>query len=264
MYIVLKSKMLRSKKLGGINMPESASKINKEKNGKKYLKRGVKLCFLLLFSLLVFYTIQGYGLYIEAVSQNPLEKKVREIRAAENFASLDNISQDFINGLIAVEDHRFYDHGALDLSALSRAVIKNILAWDFAEGGSTITQQLAKNIYFSFEKTLPRKVAEAFVASDLEMNYEKDELLELYINIIYFGDGYYGITAASRGYFDTEPKDLSLAQAALLAGLPKAPSFYALNNNPDKAILRREAVLEAMVRYNYLDPETAQKVKDEV
>lgn len=203
---------------------------------------------------------QGYGLYLEAIHQQPLESKVSEIRFAEDYTPLDQVSEDFIHGLLAVEDHRFYQHGPVDIISLSRAVVTNFRQGELAEGGSTITQQLAKNLYFSFEKKFSRKVAEVFVATDLEREYEKDEILELYINIIYFGNGYHGIAAASRGFFDTEPGELDLYQASLLAGLPKAPSAYTASGGLEKAIKRQEAVLEAMVRHEYLDEEAARQV----
>ena len=113
----------------------------------------------------------------------------------------------YINAVISVEDHRFYKHPGIDIISIGRAVINDIKAMSFVEGGSTITQQLAKNIYFTQEKKIERKIAEVFMAFDIEKKYDKNEILELYVNTSYFGDGYYTVKEASRGYFAKEPPD---------------------------------------------------------
>ena len=122
-----------------------------------------------------------------------------------------------------------------------------------AEGGSTITQQLAKNMYFTMEKKFTRKVAEVFVARKLEQMYTKDEILEMYINVAYFGDGLYGLKEAANGYFDKEPLELTFDEITLLAGLPNAPSAYSLSDNEDLARRRQQIVINQMKKYNFID-----------
>lgn len=129
-----------------------------------------------------------------------------------------------------------------------------------AEGGSSITQQLAKNLYFSQEKKFLRKVAELFVAFDLEKNYSKDEILELYLNTIYFGSGYYCVYDAAEGYFGKEPGQMNDFESTLLAGIPNAPSVYALTNKPELAAQRQRTVLECMVDQKYLTSDDAKEI----
>lgn len=127
-----------------------------------------------------------------------------------------------------MEDHRFEQHWGIDLIAIGRAAWNNLISWSLREGGSTITQQLAKNMYFTQEKSFIRKIAEMFMAFRLENTYTKDKILELYVNSIYFGDGYYCVRDASRGYFGKEPIDMTGYESTLLAGIPNAPSVAAL------------------------------------
>ena len=141
---------------------------------------------------------EGYGLYKNAVQTVSLEEKVNEIRSRESFTSLEEMPETYVQAVVSVEDHRFYEHFGLDLIAIGRALVNDIKAGRYVEGGSTITQQLAKNLYFSQEKTMNRKAAEAFLALELERNYTKDEILELYVNSIYFGDGYYNVEKPAK------------------------------------------------------------------
>lgn len=205
------------------------------------------LAIMLLLSI-------GYREYTVATQGMPIEKKVEEIQSDKNYVRIEEINKDFINAIVAIEDHRFYKHDGIDYIAIARATIKNIVAGDIVQGGSTITQQLAKNMYFNNEQKLKRKVAEVFVAEKLEKNYSKEEILELYANIIYFGDGNYGIKEASEGYFNKSPKALTTDEATLLAGLPQAPSRFALSKNYEAAKKRQKQVLEAMVLNGYLTP----------
>lgn len=133
-----------------------------------------------------------------------------------------------MDAVVAVEDHRFEQHWGIDLIAIGRAAWNNLISWSLREGGSTITQQLAKNMYFTQEKSFIRKIAEMFMAFRLENTYTKDKILELYVNSIYFGDGYYCVRDASRGYFGKEPIDMTGYESTLLAGIPNAPSVAAL------------------------------------
>ena len=148
--------------------------------------------------------------------------------------------------LIATEDRSFYRHSGVDLKGILRAIIKDIWAGEYVEGASTITQQLAKTLFLSPRKTLIRKIKEAILAFQLERRYTKDEILELYLNQIYFGSGAYGVESAARTFFRKSAKDLSLAECALIAGLPKSPSRYSPLNNHDLSIKRRNIVLKQM------------------
>ena len=142
-----------------------------------------------------------------------------------------------------------------------RAIWVNITNFEFREGGSTITQQVAKNLLFiTKEDVATRKIAEMFAAIDLEKNYSKDDILELYINTIYFGDGYYGIKEACHGYLDIEPSEMTLYDCTMMAGIPNAPSVYAPTVNPDLTKSRQKKVISDMVLYGYLSQEQADKI----
>ena len=150
------------------------------------------------------------------------------------------------DAILATEDRSFYDHGGVDLKGIARAVFHDILAGEFVEGASTITQQLAKTLFLTSRKTLTRKIKEAFLAFQLEKRYTKDEILEFYLNQIYLGSGAYGVESAARIYFGKPIFDLSLAECALIAGLPKAPSRYSPLIHKDLALKRRNTVLRQM------------------
>jgi len=156
------------------------------------------------------------------------------------------IPDDLKKALIATEDRKFYQHSGVDLKGILRALISDIRARKFVEGASTITQQLAKTLFLTSRKTVLRKIKEAFLAFQLERRYTKDEILELYLNQVYFGSGAYGVESASRIFFGKPAKDLTLAQCALIAGLPKSPSRYSPLIDKDLAIKRRNIVLKQM------------------
>ncbi|MFQ5716108.1 MAG: penicillin-binding protein 1A [Nitrospinales bacterium] len=160
---------------------------------------------------------------------------------------------------LAVEDSNFYTHFGLDPKAIFRAMIANFLAGHIVEGGSTITQQLSKTLFLSRKKTLNRKIREAILAIRLEQIFSKDEILEMYLNQIYYGHGTYGVEAAARHYFAKHVYDLTVAECALLAGLPKAPNHYSPYRNPKQSKKRRDHALQRMVSDNYI----TQKQKEE-
>lgn len=227
----------------------------------KFVRR--LLLFILVIVVLVssFIIFNGYNMYKNAISEVSLDKKVSNIRNDVNFVKIEGVPKYYGEAIIAVEDHRFKEHGAIDIISIGRALVSNIQAKELNEGGSTITQQVAKNLYFITEKNFVyRKIAEIFLAFDLENNYSKDEILELYFNTIYFGEGYYGVREASKGYYKKEPKDLSLYEASILAGIPNAPSVYAPTVNPDLAKSRQRKVIRSMVEYGYLSQEEADKL----
>lgn len=198
---------------------------------------------------------EGYGLYKNAVQTVSLEEKVNEIRSRESFTSLEEMPETYVQAVVAVEDHRFYEHFGLDLIAIGRALVNDIKAGRYVEGGSTITQQLAKNLYFSQEKSMNRKAAEVFLALELERNYTKDEILELYVNSIYFGDGYYNVGEASEGYFGKPAAKMNDYECTLLAGVPNAPSKYAPSKNLALAEKRQKKVISRMEACGYLTKE---------
>lgn len=199
----------------------------------------------------------GYDLYQEAVALVSLEDKVALIRSKENFTDYDQLPEIYINAVISVEDKRYFSHPGFDILATGRALINDIRAGSFVEGGSTITQQLAKNMYFSQKKELTRKAAEVFVAFDLEKSYSKQEIMELYLNTIYFGDGYYCVKDASQGYFGKDPDQMNDYECTLLAGIPNAPSKYSPTVSPELAKKRQEQVLNRMVVCGYYSQEQA-------
>ncbi|MGD2023269.1 MAG: PBP1A family penicillin-binding protein [Desulfobacterales bacterium] len=169
-------------------------------------------------------------LFIEKREPVPLETIPRYLTAA----------------LVATEDRKFYKHSGVDLKGIARAIIKDIRAGEFVEGASTITQQLAKTLFLTPRKTLVRKIKEAILAFQLERRYTKDEILELYLNQVYFGSGAYGVESAAKIFFGKPVKDLNLSECALVAGMPKSPSRYSPLVNPDLAIKRRNMVLRQM------------------
>jgi 1A family penicillin-binding protein len=160
---------------------------------------------------------------------------------------LSGMSPHLIRAIIAIEDQRFYSHHGFDLIRIASAALTNVRRGRAAQGGSTITQQLARQSFLTTDKTLRRKLQELILAERIEVLYPKAQILELYLNKVYFGDGLYGVEAASRGYFGKHASELSLSEAALLAGLVKSPSAYAPTNNLDRAVGRRNVVLQAML-----------------
>lgn len=230
----------------------------------KFIRR--LLIFILLIIIIVSCVIilNGYKLYKITLEEISLEDKVKQIQSEEKYVKLSEVPSYYTNAVIAVEDHRYKDHGAIDIIAIGRAIFSNIKAKELNEGGSTITQQVAKNLFFITEDDfISRKIAEYFVALDLEQKYSKDDILELYINTIYFGEGYYGIKEASIGYYNKEPKDLNLYEATLLAGVPNAPSVYNPRVNKDLSENRQRKVIRSMVEYGYLSQEEANKILEE-
>ena len=166
---------------------------------------------------------------------------------------LSRISPNVIKAVVSVEDQRFFDHNGVDLIRVGAAVVRNLQEGRRAEGGSTITQQLARQSFLSRDKTFRRKLKEVILAAHIEREYTKDEILEFYLNKVYFGDGLYGVEAASRGYFGKHASELNVEEAALLAGLIQSPSSYAPTVNPERALARRNVVLQAMVSNNAID-----------
>lgn len=200
--------------------------------------------------------VAGNNMYKEALNGETLEDVIEEIRADPDYIKYEDLPQNYINAVIAVEDHRFREHGAIDFIAICRAIYVNVTSFSLREGGSTITQQVAKNVfYITEENPVTRKVAEILTAFDLEDKYTKNEIVELYANTIYFGDGYYGIEEACQGYLDKSATEMTLADCTMMAGIPNAPSVYAPTVNPDLTRDRQEKVISDMVEHGYLSEE---------
>ena len=228
--------------------------------GMKLFKKLLIILFILFILIASLAFIIGFSYYSNTLKEKSLISRVEAVTNHEHYISFNQLPKDYIHAVIATEDHRYYEHGAIDPIGIARAFYTNIRDGEFDEGGSTITQQVAKNVVFNQDKTLIRKLGEIFAAYDLEKHYSKDEIFALYVNSSYFGDGYYGIYDASMGYYKKAPKDLTLSESSMLAGVPNAPSVYAPTVNPDLAKKRQKHVLNRMVEYGYLTQEEANHV----
>ena len=226
----------------------------------KILKRIIFIVVLISMSIALLFVGNGYDMYKQAIEQISVEDKIAEIKDKENYTNFSELPQMYKNAVIAVEDHRFYKHNGIDIIAIGRSAFNDIKTMSFVEGGSTITQQLAKNIYFTQEKKIERKIAEVFIAFEIEKNCDKDEILELYLNTSYFGDGYYTPKEACRGYFNKELNEMTDYECILLAGIPNAPSVYAPTKNPELAKQRQKQVMKKMIEYGYLTEEEADNI----
>lgn len=205
--------------------------------------------------------IYGYQYYAETMKKESIESKIQEIRQDYTYVKKEDLPQDYLNAIVAVEDRRFFYHGAIDPIGIARAILINIKNKSFQEGGSTITQQVAKNLYYIREtNVVKRKVAEMFTAIEIGKKYSKEEILEIYANTIYFGNGYYGIKEACNGYLKKEPKDMNLAESTMMAGIPNAPSVYAPTANKEYCKSRQRKVLASMVDAGYISKEVADSV----
>ena len=229
----------------------------------KVIKNIIRFILLIIIIAVGILVYKGYTIYKQALDNMSVAEKVAEIQSEENYTRLDDMSDFYLDAVIAVEDRRFYKHGAADPIAIGRAIFVNVKSMELREGGSTITQQLAKNIYFTQEKSALRKIAEIFMAYEIEKNCNKDTILELYLNTSYFGNGYYCVYDASKGYFGEEPKDMNRNEASMLAGIPNAPSAYAPNKHLDLALQRQEQVLDKMVKYKFINEEDKKEILQE-
>lgn len=227
---------------------------------RKMFQRLLVVLLCILFTVGAFFSGKGYQMYIEAVTEKSVSQRVEEIRGGETFTPYSELPQFYIDATISVEDHRFNEHFGIDLIAIGRAAWTDIKERSFVQGGSTITQQLAKNMLFTQEKKLERKVAEIFAVLELEANYTKEEIFELYVNTSYFGNGYYSVGEAATGYFSKEPSELSEYECAMLAGIPNAPSAYSPDTNKELALQRVNHVLDSMVRNRIITQEEANRI----
>ena len=228
----------------------------------KYLIFTILLVLIIGMGIIVY---QGYSMYKEALNAMSIDQKIEQIKSeTETYTKYEEMPENYIDAVIAVEDRRFFEHNGIDLRSITRAIIKDIQTMSLVEGGSTITQQLAKNTYFTQKKEFTRKIAEIFMAFEFENKCSKEEIFDLYANTMYFGDGYYCVAEAAEGYFDKKVSEMNLYESTLLAGIPNAPSVYAPTKNPELAKQRQAQVLNKMVKYNYLSKEEADKILDEM
>ena len=229
----------------------------------KLIKRIILLLIILIAIAGGVLAYKGHKIYKDVLEKTSVADKVTQIKSQENYTELKDLPDFYKNAVIAVEDRRFYKHGPIDPIAIARAVFVNIKSWKLQEGGSTITQQLAKNIYFTQEKSALRKVAEMYMAYEIERNCDKDTILELYLNTSYFGDGYYCVNDASEGYYGKEPKDMNRNEASMLAGIPNAPSAYCPTKHLNLAKQRQVQVLDKMVKYKFITEQDKTEILNE-
>ena len=217
---------------------------------RKFLK-GILSIILGIIILAIIVVLAYLGIIYNEVNTEikagKIEKTVEGIRSRNTYIKKEKIDELYLKAVIAAEDRRYYSHGAVDVVGFSRAMYNNIISMKLKEGGSTITQQLSKNIFLDQRAEIDRKIKELFYSIELEKKYSKDDILELYVNTSYFGAGYYGIGPATKGYYDKTPEKLSLNEAAFLAGVPNAPSVYNPYEHYDLAVQRRNIVLKKMV-----------------
>lgn len=190
---------------------------------------------------------RGYEMYHDALEANGIAEVVEELRQQPGYTSSEQLPGYYLNAVVAIEDHRFYDHGGIDVISICRAAWHDLTTLSLEQGGSTITQQLAKNLLFSQERDFARKVAEVFAAFDLEREYSKAQILELYVNSCYFGDGLTGIGQAAPAYLGKPPSEMTDDECALMAGIPNAPSV--LSYDYEAALARQRLVQAQMEKY---------------
>ncbi|MGL5512533.1 MAG: transglycosylase domain-containing protein, partial [Sporomusa sp.] len=253
---------------------------NKEKGKRKSNKNVRVITVLAVIVCLVIVTGAGLGFLTARIHTMPsLKGEIRPAVSSQIFdtsgklittihsvenrlpVSLNKIPKNLQNAFIAAEDVRFYQHNGIDPRGILRAIWSNITRRGIAEGGSTITQQLARNALLSQEQTLKRKIQEAFLSLQIERQYSKNEILEMYLNQIYFGQGAYGVQTAAQIYFGKNVEDLNLAESAMIAGIPKSPNYYSPASNLKAAKERQAVVLDQMVKYGFIDAVTASKAR---
>lgn len=238
----------------------------------KFLYKLVKVAFVFMFVMTIFFV----GLYLYAVSLPKINinnvnnisiyDKENDIIFSGNgnkeWISLNNISNYLIDATISTEDKRFYNHPGFDILRIAKSMYVNVTTKNLSQGASTITQQLARNLFSNFDKTWRRKLKEAWYAFRIEIDYSKDEILEAYLNTINYGNGVLGIENASYYYFNKSAKNLSLAEASMLAGIPKAPNAYSPLNDSDTAKKRQGIILNYMVKNKKISEKEAEDAYD--
>ena len=230
---------------------------------KKILKALFKVILIILIIFMCIigcYASVGYNMYKNALKERPIEEMVASVKEKENYTYLSEIPEIYKEAVVAVEDHRFYIHKGIDYVSIFRAIVNDIMRNKLAEGGSTISQQICKNEYFTQDRKLERKFAEVFMAIKLEETCDKDEILEIYINTCFYGNGCYTLKDASRLYFKREPINLTDYECTMIVGIPNAPSLYNPLHSLTLAKQRQRQVLNAMVIYGNLSKEEKEEI----
>ena len=222
----------------------------------KWIKRLCSFLFLCIVIAAGILCVKGYLDYREALEHRSVEEMAAEIQSIDHYTTMEELPDTYVDAVLAVEDKRFYSHPGIDPIAIGRALVNDIRAGAYVEGGSTITQQLAKNQYFTQDKKIVRKISEMFMAFRIESELDKDTIFELYVNSIFFGNGYYCVYDASEGYFGKEPENMDFDECTLLAGIPNAPTNYNPVASRELARQRQAQVIEKMVKAGYLDAAT--------
>lgn len=232
---------------------------------KKMLKTALaflsRIIALLLFGAIIvtgYFAYGGYKMYSAAMAEKSVAEMAEDIKSRCDFRGYNELPQFYVNAVVSTEDRRFFTHGGIDISAICRAVLHDVRVKAPEQGGSTITQQLAKNEFFTQDKKLERKFAEIFMAFKIESELSKEDIFALYVNSIYFGGGNYGIFAAAEGICGKDISELTEYECALLAGLPNAPSVYAPNSELSER--RTEIVLENMSECGYITEENMRNI----
>lgn len=257
-------------------IPKLPKKLPKPLNSKKRILIAIAVFFAMIFALITIvavYDTQSKVLQVVHYTPNRalkiLDRKDRLIANAfdgefRHYAKFDEIPPKIIETLLAVEDTMFFEHSGINLDAIMRAMLKNIKSGGLNEGGSTITQQLVKNVALTMERTFDRKLKEAIITMQVESFLSKEEILEKYLNCIFFGNGFYGIKTAALGYFDKDMQNLSLKEIAMLMALPKAPSYYNPVTNLKASLNRANMILERLHSLGWIDKVEYEEAINEV
>jgi penicillin-binding protein 1A len=255
------------------NDPDYRLKILKVLKRRKQIRNIVVISLAVLFSAYIVYL--AVGLPSLQQLENPTPELATKVYSYDGellgqfyikqraYTPIDSIPKSLINALIATEDRKFYRHWGIDLDRVLKAMVKNILSFRIREGASTITQQLARNLYLSQELSITRKIREAITAIQIERTYTKEEILEMYLNIAYFGMSAYGVESASFVYFGKSPSELTLAECALLVGMLRSPARYNPFEYPERAIKIRDVVLKNMLTVGFITEQEYEKARTE-
>ena len=262
--------------MGNLNQDRNRKNISGKKLNKKRSIMGTIFSALLALIMVGFLSIAGFFGLAKFTTSNILSKDMVQAASSQFFDAkgdllctvdseedrlpvpISKVPKNLQNAFLAAEDIRFYEHGGIDFRGIARAVYTNLLYGE-VQGASTITQQLAKNYFLTQERTMTRKIHEAFIALQLEQKYSKQEIFEMYMNQIYFGQGAYGVETAANTYFGKHVQDLNLAECAMIAGLPKSPNYYSPLSNPKAGAARQKTVLEQMYKYKFITKEQMDK-----
>ena len=259
-----------------VNYDNNRKKTSGNKTNKKRSIMGTIFSALLALVMVGFLSVAGFFGLAKFTTSNMLTKDMVQAASSQFFDAKGNllctvdseedrlpvpfakVPKNLQNTFLAAEDIRFYEHSGVDFRGIARAIYTKI-AYNEVQGASTITQQLAKNYFLTQERTMTRKIHEAFIALQLEQKYSKQEIFEMYMNQIYFGQGAYGVETAANTYFGKHVQDLNLAECAMIAGLPKSPNYYSPLANPKAAVARQKTVLEQMYKYKFITKDQMDK-----